>query len=123
MSDGYNLEARLRWALDAKKTRNIDLKYFDVDIYKKGTVHIKFHPDAMPIVDRLNIYASRKKGWLPPSYGKADYSNLDVKEKEVVDSFHGDGTDGSGEKDYRAVMADSQFYLAEPVNHRLMLGD
>lgn len=122
VSDGYNLEARLRLALDANKTRNIDLKYFDVDIYKKGTVHIKFHPDAMPIVDRLNIYASRKKGWLPPSYGKADYSNLDVKEKEVVDSFHGDGTEGSGEKDYRAVMADSQFYLSEPVNHRLMLG-
>ena len=27
------------------------------------------------------------------------------------------------EKDYRAVMADSRFYLAEPVNHRLMLGE
>lgn len=114
MSDGYNLEARLHWALDAKKTRNIDLKYFDVDIYKKGTVHIKFHPDAMPIVDRLNIYASRKKGWLPPSYGKADYSNMDVKEREVVDSFHGDGSEGSGASAYADVMDKSDFYLAEP---------
>lgn len=121
-NDNGSLERRVRMAHDDGQNRNICLRYFAVDIFKKGTIHIKFHPSAMPIVDRLNIYASRKKGWLPPSYGKADYSNLDVKEKEVVDSFHGDGTEGSGEKDYRAVMADSQFYLAEPVNHRLMLG-
>lgn len=122
MSDGYSLEARLHWAKDGGKSRNIELKYFDVDIYKKGTVHIKFHPDAMPIVERLNIYASRKKGWLPPSYGKADYSNMDTKEREVVDSFHGDGSEGSGADKYAEVMYRSDFYLAEPVNQKLMLG-
>lgn len=121
VSDGYNLHARLRWALDDHKSRNIQLKYFSVDIFKKGTVHIKFTPEAMPIVDRLNIYASRKKGWLPPNYGKASYSNMDTKEREVVDSFHGDGTEGSGAEAYAEVMAKRDFYLAEPTQKRLAL--
>jgi hypothetical protein len=36
------------------------------------------------------------------------------EEKAVVDSFHGDGKDGSGEKAYTTVMANAAFYLAEP---------
>ena len=121
MSNGYSLDVRLRLALSNKKSRNICLKYFSVDIFKKGTVHIKFNDDAMPIVERLNIYASRKKGWLPPNYGKTTYSNMDAKEREVVDSFHGDGTVGSGMEKYADVMAKSDFYLAEPVQKRLAL--
>ena len=34
--------------------------------------------------------------------------------KEVVDSFHGDGAEGSGEKAYTEVMANAAFFLAEP---------
>jgi hypothetical protein len=36
------------------------------------------------------------------------------EEKAVVDSFHGDGADGSGEKAYAAVMAKADFYLTDP---------
>lgn len=121
-SDGYALSRRIREAHECGQNRNIRLRYFDVDIFKKGTVHIKFLPTAMPIVDRLNIYASRKKNWLPPSYGKADYSNMDKAEKEVVDSFHGDGTEGSGAAAYAEVMQKRDFYLAEPVRTQLALG-
>ena len=109
-----NLLSRLEGASAQGKTRNIECKYFKIDIFKKGTTHIKFYPEAMPLVDRLNIYASQKKGWLPPRYGKARYKDMAADEKAVVDSFHGDGATGSGEKAYTEVMTNAAFYLAEP---------
>ena len=109
-----DLEARLKAASLEGKTRNIECKYFKVDLFKKNTTHIKFYPESMALVDRLNIYASQKKGWLPPRYGKARYKDMNPEEKAVVDSFHGDGKDGSGEKAYTTVMANAAFYLAEP---------
>ena len=112
--EGYNLSARLEWAKQGHQTRNIELKYFAIDIFKKGTTHIKFYPESMPLVDRLNIYASQKKGWLPPRYGKARYENMRPEEKAVVDSFHGDGTEGSGESVYTEILTNAAFYLAEP---------
>lgn len=113
-TDEIDLEARLKAASLDGKTRNIECKYFKVDLFKKGTTHIKFYPESMALVDRLNIYASQKKGWLPPRYGKARYKDMKPEEKAVVDSFHGDGKDGSGEKAYTTVMANAAFYLAEP---------
>ena len=112
--DGYDLNACLQLAKDGGKTRNIELKYFAIDIYKKGTTHIKFYSESMPLVERLNIYASQKKGWLPPNYGKSTYTNMSRAEKEVVDSFHGDGKEGSGEKAYADVLRKADFYLTEP---------
>lgn len=112
--DGYDLNARLEWAKQSGQTRNIQLKYFAIDIFKKGTTHIKFYPETMPLVERLNIYASQKKGWLPPRYGKARYKDMNDMEQMVVDSFHGNDTKGSGEKAYAEVMANAAFYLAEP---------
>ena len=112
--DGYDLNARLEWAKQSGQTRNIQLKYFAIDIFKKGTTHIKFYPETMKLVDRLNIYASQKKGWLPPRYGKAKYKDMNDMEQMVVDSFHGNDTKGSGAKAYAEVMANAAFYLAEP---------
>lgn len=112
---------RLQIANAVGKTKNIYCKYFSVDLYKKGTTHIKFHPEAMKIVDRLNIYASKKRGWLPPNYGKTTYGNMGGEEKAVVDSFHGSGEEGSGEKEYAEVMANASFYLAEPTKNVPML--
>lgn len=112
--DGYDLNARLEWAKQSGQTRNIQLKYFAIDIFKKGTTHIKFYPETMKLVDRLNIYASQKKGWLPPRYGKAKYKDMNDMEQAVVDSFHGNDTKGSGAKAYAEVMANAAFYLTEP---------
>lgn len=112
--EGYNLKARLAWAQDGS-LRNVELKYFKVDFYKKGTMHIKFLPETMPLVERLNIYAARNRGWLPPNYGKTTYSNMDTAERAVVDSFHGDGNRGAGEKEYKRIMDNANFYLAEPM--------
>lgn len=113
-TDEINLMSRLEAANMQGKTRNIECKYFKVDIFKKGTTHIKFYPDAMPLVERLNIYASQKKGWLPPRYGKTRYKDMKPEEKTVIDSFHGDESEGSGEKAYTEVMENAAFYLAEP---------
>ena len=113
-TDGFDLDTQLKIANDCGKTRNIPCKYFTIDLFKKGTTHIKFYPESMPLVERLNIYASQKKAWLPPNYGKTKYEDLGEEEKTTIDSFHGDGTTGSGEKEYTAVLAQAEFYLSEP---------
>lgn len=115
-----DLHGVLQAACEQGQTRNISCKYFNVTLYKKGTMHIKFRNQEL--VDRFNIYCCRQKGWLPPSYGKARYSNMQAEEKTVVDSFHGDGKDGSGEKAYSMVMARSDYYLTEPTQELPMLG-
>ncbi|MDR2170651.1 MAG: DUF4942 domain-containing protein [Planctomycetaceae bacterium] len=69
-------------------TKNIDLGYITIDIFKKGTVHIRFNDDK--ILQRFNIFGSQHKNWLPPSYGKKQYTELDPNEKEVIDSFEGE---------------------------------
>lgn len=103
------------------QTRNIECKYFKVSIFKKGTTHIMFYPESMRLVERLNIYAGKRKNWLPPNYGKTTYADLSGEERAVVDSFHGNGKNGSGEKKYQEVMANASFYLESPVNNVLFL--
>lgn len=115
-----DLHGVLLRACEAGQTRNIPCKYFDVTLYKKGTMHIKFHNSEL--VDRFNIYCCKHKGWLPPSYGKTRYSNMQADEKAVVDSFHGDGKEGSGEKAYSTVMGRAEFFLSEPVQTVPLLG-
>ena len=114
-----DLHGVLLRACEQGQTRNIPCKFFAVTLYKKGTMHIKFHNQEL--VDRFNIYCCRHKGWLPPSYGKARYSNMQADEKAVVDSFHGDGQEGSGEKTYNAVMARADYYLNEPTQELQLL--
>ena len=114
-TDDVDLDARLHAADTEGQTRNIECKYFKIDLYKKGTTHIKFLPEAMPLVERLNIYASQKKGWLPPHYGKSAYDQMPTEEKAVVDSFHGDGSKESGAKEYAAILGQAAYYLTDPV--------
>ena len=90
--------------------KNIDLRYFKVTFYKKGTCHITFHNQE--IVDRLNIFCAREKNWLPPSYGRKKYCDMTEEEQAVVDGLNGDGTQGSGSKSYEKVLADPNLYLS-----------
>lgn len=114
-----DLHGVLLRACEAGQTRNIPCKYFDVTLYKKGTMHIKFRNQAL--VDRFNIYCCRKKNWLPPSYGKTAYKDMTAEERTVVDGFHGDGSEGAGEASYQVVMAKPAYYLAEPTKEMPML--
>ena len=103
MTAEVSLHGALQRAYDAGQTKNIQCRYFSVTLYKKGTMHLKFHDQAL--VDRFNIYCCQKKNWLPPNYGKTKYQDLTQKEKEVVDSFQ-------GEKAYEKVMQQAEYYLA-----------
>lgn len=78
----------LQKASNAGVTKNIHLKYFDITLYKKGTVHITFTCEKA--LDCLNIYGSQKKRWLPSYYGKKHYNEMDDEEKAVIDSFQGE---------------------------------
>lgn len=82
-----------------------DFTYFTCTFYKKGTCHIKFHPEAARIIDRLNIFAGQRKNWLPPSYGKKHYADMTQEEKAVIDEFQ-------GEKAYESVLRDPTMLIS-----------
>lgn len=112
MTAAVDLHGVLQAAHDAGQTKNIQCKFFSVTLYKKGTMHIKFHNQN--IVDKFNIYCCKKKNWLPPNYGRVKYSETTDKEKAVVDGFNGDGTVGAGKDSYDSIVAKASYYLAEP---------
>lgn len=119
MTAEVNLSGQLEWANSIGQTRNIHCKYFDVTFYKKGTAHIVFTcPD---LIDRFNIYCAKQRNWLPPRYGYTAYANMDAEEQAVVDSFHGDGSSGSGEKVYAEIVRKSAYYLAPASTDTLAL--
>ena len=119
MTAPVSLHGALQRACEEGRTRNIKCKYFDVTLYNKGTMHIRFHNQEL--VDRFNIYCCRKKNWLPPNYGNVAYSDMSQEEQAVVDGFHGDGTSGAGAKDYAKVLERKQYYLSEPVKEVQLL--
>jgi hypothetical protein len=47
MTSYVNLHGVLARAARAGQTRNIPCKYFDVTLYKKGTMHIRFHNEEL----------------------------------------------------------------------------
>src|SRR5699024_2734056 len=70
--------------------QNIQLRYFNATFYKKGTCHIEFTNED--VLKSFNLFASQKKSWLPPSYGKKSYRDMSAADKKVVDSFEGEAS-------------------------------
>lgn len=114
MTAPVSLHGALERACREGRTKNIHCKFFDITLYKKGTMHIKFNDQNL--VDRFNIYCCQKKNWLPPCYGHTNYRNMTAEEQSVVDGFHGDGSMGSGEKAYAEVIRNSAYFLAGPTS-------
>jgi len=112
MTSYVNLHGVLARAARAGQTRNIPCKYFDVTLYKKGTMHIRFHNEEL--LERFNIYCSRGKNWLPPNYGKRTYADMPQEEQAVIDSFHGNGEPASGKERYAEILAKRDYYLQAP---------
>ncbi len=115
MTASVSLRGVLSEASLAGKTKNIPCKYFSVSLFKKGTMHITFHNQEL--LDRFNIYCCGKKGWLPPSYGRTQYSDMAPEEQSVVDGFDGDGAEGSGAAAYAKVLRRPGYYLGAPGNN------
>ena len=103
-TDGPDLNEQIKTYKAAGITKKIPLKYFYATFYKKGTCHIEWR--VPELVEKLNIYGCRHKGWLPPSYGKKAYADMAPEEKTVVDEFQ-------GEEAYAKVMARTDYYLMD----------
>jgi len=99
-----SIGAALSSAKQFKQSSNISGSFFSVTFYKKGTCHIRFL--RKDLLDRLNRFGAQKKNWLPPSYGKRSYANMDQAERAAVDAFEGQET-------YAKVMANPEKYIVE----------
>lgn len=99
----YNLEFAIQTAIESGLTK-VACKYFTVVFYKKGTCHITF--TCQSVIDKLNIFAGRRKGWLPPRYGKIRYDDMTEEEQAVIDDF-------SGKEAYEQVCNDPGRYIVE----------
>lgn len=111
LTEAVDLEASLKFAEENGETKNIQLKYFTVTFYKKGTCHIVFNNDEL--LKKFNIFGSQHKGWLPPSYGKKSYKDMTEEEKSVVNEFE-------GEKEYGKVISNREYYLFDGNNLNLL---
>lgn len=111
LTEAIDLDESLKFAEEFGETKDIQLKYFTVSFYKKGTCHITFNNDEL--LKKFNIFGSQHKGWLPPSYGKKTYKDMSAEEKQVVNEFE-------GEKDYNKVMSNTKYYLFDANNMNLL---
>lgn len=104
ITENIDLEQSLKMAEHYQETRKIDLKYFYITFYKKGTCHIEFK--NMEILHKFNLFGSQRKGWLPPSYGKVKYTDMTTEEQEVINQFE-------GEQSYNKVLKNASYYIVE----------
>ena len=95
------------------KFKNVETKFFFATFYKKGTAHLVFK--NMDLLEKFNMFAAQKKGWLPPEYGKKRYKDMSEEAQAVVDSFQ-------GEKKYDEVMARADYFLNAGTGMPLMIG-
>lgn len=87
---------------DKYQGEDLSFKYFDVEVKKKGTIHIKWKCDEL--IKKLTIIGCKAHGTLPNDYGTKKYSDLDKEHKDVVDSFE-------GEKNYADTVNNAKLYL------------
>jgi len=111
LTEAVDLEESLKFAEEYGETKNIQLKYFTVTFYKKGTCHITFNNEEL--LKKFNIFGSQHKGWLPPSYGKKAYKEMTQEEKAVINEFE-------GEKEYEKVISNKEYYLFDGNNINLL---
>ena len=93
--------------------RNVETKFFFATFYKKGTAHLVFKD--MDLLEKFNMFAAQKKGWLPPEYGRKRYKDMDKEAQHVVDSFQ-------GKQKYEEVMAKADYFLNTGTETLLLIG-
>jgi hypothetical protein len=100
----WSIRSSMEQAKQECQTVKIPTKYFHITFYKKGTMHITFKDDEL--LKKFNIFGSQRKGWLPPAYGKATYSEMNQEERAVVDDFE-------GKEKYQETLLRKDFYITE----------
>lgn len=104
MTEEVDMKEVLKFAENYQETKKIELKYFYVTFFKKGTCHIEFK--NADLLHKFNLFGSQRKGWLPPTYGKTKYADMTREEKEVVNQFE-------GATSYNKVMNNQSYYLVQ----------
>lgn len=77
----------LNSAFEQGQSKKIKSSYFEMTVFKKGTIHLTFRNED--ILRRFNVTACKAKAWLPENYGKAKYEFLNPNEQKIVESFEG----------------------------------
>ena len=111
MSCDNVIHAAFNTAADKYDGRKLHCKFFDLEFKKKGTVHIFFTDERL--LKKFNLFAGRKKNWLPDGYGEKRYDDMTEEEQEIVKSFE-------GKVSYEDTVSGKAFYIAEP--ELLMIG-
>lgn len=112
LTEAKSLQEAIAVAKQHGQTRRIQLKYFYVTFYKKGTCHIEFLNEDL--LKKLNIFGSQRKKWLPPGYGKKPYRKLEPEERAVVDSFE-------GEAEYHKTFDRADYFIYDPKSSMKLL--
>lgn len=107
ITEDINLFEVLERAELAGQTKKINTKYFLITFFKKGSCHLEFK--NLDLLKKFNLYGSRMKGWLPPTYGKHTYKDMTTEEKNVIDEFE-------GKQSYEKVMNNKDYYITETSN-------
>lgn len=111
LTESVDLRNAIEKAETERQTKNIDLKYFKITFYKKGTCHIQFK--NMELLKKFNIFGSQHKGWLPSGYGKKRYEQMDQEEQQVIDEFE-------GKEEYQKVCANIKYYIFDSSSFMLL---
>jgi hypothetical protein len=113
LTEALDIRDQLKFAEGYGETKKIPLKYFMVTFYQKGTCHIEF--TNLELLKKFNIFGSQRKGWLPPSYGKAEYRSMTPEEKAVINEFE-------GQEEYKKTLTNKNYYIFNG-NSVMMLED
>jgi len=106
-----DLLERLKICAQNGTTKRIPLRYFNITLYKKGTCHIEF--TNLEMLEKLNIFGSQRKGWLPPNYGKKKYTDMSETEQGIINEFQ-------GAEEYNRIMKEPSRYIIESPNVMLL---
>ena len=114
LTDGTSVSNIIKQAEESGQTKNIECKHFTITFYKKGTMHLTFkNPE---LLKKLNIFGSQQKAWLPPSYGKKAYEDMEAAERAVIDEFE-------GKEEYTKTLLNKDYYIYSPKNAILEIGE
>jgi hypothetical protein len=112
-TEEIDLKEALTFAEHYGETKKIELKFFTVSFFKKGSAHLEF--TNLDLLDKFNLFAAKHKMWIPNSFGKTKYNEMSKEEKNVVDSF-------CGKEEYNKFLHNSEYYLYEPSEMLLLTG-
>lgn len=109
LNGGFTAEHRVDWIIRGFHSANkyegqkIHCAFFDIEFKKKGTIHLWFTNEEL--LKKWNIFAGKKKNFLPDDYGTKQYSDMTEKEQDIVKAFE-------GEKDYNDTVLNANYYLS-----------